>query len=68
MTFVVNFSMMIDTRFYFDVATKTLFFDANGDSTSTGSGAAVAYTGMADDFAVVTTTNVQLVSTDFMFV
>lgn len=55
-------------RFYFDVATKTLFFDANGDSTSTGNGTAVAYTGMADDFAVVTTTAVQLVSTDFMFV
>lgn len=55
-------------RFYFDVFTKTLFFDANGDSTSTGTGAAVTYTGMADDFAVVTTTAVTLVSTDFIFV
>lgn len=57
-------------RFYFDVATDTLFFDELGDSTATVNGAAnaIAYTGMVDDFAVVTTTSVQLYSTDFIFV
>ncbi len=55
-----------NARFIYDTVGKVLYFDPTGNTTIDTTGAATA--GAADDFAVVKTTGVSLVSTDFMFV
>lgn len=52
-------------RFIYDTNAKVLYFDPTGN-TAISSGAATA--GADDDFAVIKTTGVSLVSTDFIFV
>jgi hypothetical protein len=53
-------------RFYFDTTSKVLYFDASGDTAISTSGAYTA--GAVDDFAVIKTTGINLVASDFFFV
>jgi hypothetical protein len=53
-------------RFYFDTSSKVLYFDASGDTVINTSGAYTA--GAVDDFAVIKTTGINLVASDFFFV
>lgn len=53
-------------RFIYDTVGKVLYFDPTGNTTIDTAGAATA--GADDDFAVIKTTGVTLVSTDFIFV